>query len=531
MRCSIFNIFFICILLTISSGCQKEKPPTPISEAITISIETDPQTLDPRQARNLETATAIHMLYEGLTRLDQDGNPSFAIAESVSISPDQKTYSFAIRESGWSNGKKVKAQDFEKSWKSVLDPHFPAPNAYQLYVIKGAKAAKEGKIPLDEVGITAIDDETLVVELERPVPYFLHLTATYFYYPVSEEMRHKDLAAEKINAENLVTNGPFKLQSWTRQNELVAETNQYYWYAPGIQLDKITFVVVDNPTALAMFDRQELDWTGSPLSTIPTDAILSLKSQNRLEIGPAAGVYLFRLNTEKAPFDQKKLRQALSLAINREDLVEYVLQGNQIPTQRLVPPSFMKGDAHQEKNQLAMAQKLFKEALNEKEIRKDQLSSITLCYANSERTHKIAQVVQQQWKENLGLEVQLQSCEKKVFFEHLKNHDYQIAIGNWFADFRDPISFLDVFKYKNNGTNNTQWENPRYIELLELSSVEANSTKRTALLKEAEDIIVDETPIIPLFFSSHNYLKHPGLKGVYFSELGYLDFKQAYLEK
>ena len=238
----------------------------------------------------------------------------------------------------------------------------------------------------------------------------------------------------------------------------------------------------------------------------------------------------FRFNIEKAPFDQIKIRQALNLALNRQELVEHVLQGNQIPALGFVPPSFLPAPPffldHDDKKAL----QLFQEALEENHLTIQELPRISLFYATGERSHKIAQVAQQQWKTVLGITVQLQSFESKVYFDRLKKQDYQISLGSWFADIRDPLSFLDVFKLKDNGTNNTQWQSTDYINLLTRSSQATAAPQREKLLKEAEAILMQDMPIAPLFYAAYNYLKSPVVKGVYFSELGYLDFKQAYVE-
>lgn len=523
-----FNKLLSCLLLSVLAitvfGCDRR-----ISEpeaTLRISSEVDPQTLDPRLVRDLSTATVIHMLYEGLTRLDEEGYPIFAAAEDVNISDDQKTYTFKLRKAKWNNGKPLTAYDFEKTWKSVLDPNFPAPNAYQLYVIKGAKAAKEDKASLDLVGIKATDDNTLVVNLENPTPYFLNLTSSYFYYPVSSSMRHNK-EGDKITPQNIVTNGPFKLEEFSHHNQLTAIKNPSYWDSKSVNLDKIQILIVDNPTALSMFERNELDWVGSPMGTIPTDALATLKNDGKLQIQPAAGIYLFRFNTEKPPLNNVKMRNALSLALNRQELIDHVLQGNQIAAKGLIPPSFINHSPFYRDHNATKALELFKEVLTENHLSLNDLPTMTICYGSSERAHKIAQVAQQQWKQALGLDIQLQSCESKVFYERLKTHDYQIGIGSWFADIRDPISFLEVFKYKDNGTNNTQWENSHYVQLLNLSSQANTPAEREKLLLEAELKLIEEMPIAPLFFSAYNYLVQPNVKDVYFSELGYLDFKNA----
>lgn len=514
-----------CLLLT--TACQKHEP---TSSTLRISCETDPQTLDPRQVRDLSTVTVMHMLYEGLMRNQADGQPAPALAEKVVISPDQKIYTFKLRNSAWSDGQPVTAYDFEDTWKSMLDPQYPCPNAYQLYPILGAQAAKEGKASSKQIGVHALNDHTLVVQLEQPTPYFLHLTATHFYYPVATPIRQQSSDSNASNDAHAITNGPYQLEHWSRHNELTAVPNPHYWDKNNVHLDRIALIVLDNSTALQLFQRGELEWTGSPLSTLSTDALASLKSQNQLKVTPAAGVYLFRINTERPPFTHAKMRQAFAMALNRADLVEHVLQGNQVPALGIIPPSFIQSAPLFEDNDTSRAHQLFQEALDEQNLSLHNFPSISIYYAAGERSHKIAQVVQQQWKDCLGVQVDLNSTEAKVYFDRLNKHDYQIGIGSWFADFRDPLSFLEVFKLKENGTNNTQWQNEQYGALLNQSSQMTQRLEREKVLKAAEEILVKDMPIVPLFYASYNYVQKPVVKGIYFSELGYLDFKNAYLD-
>jgi len=518
--------FFMLFLVS----CYPKKPPPRVESTLTVSTENDPQSLDPRQVRDLGTTTVIHMLYEGLMRLQEGGQVVPALAESVTISPDQKTYTFKLRRSGWSDGQLVTAYDFESTWKSVLHPDFPSANAYQLYVIKGAQSAKECRSCVEHIGVQALDASTLVVELERPIPYFLRLTAAHFFYPVHPSMRLNSIDSQASHNVQLVTNGPFKLEKWSRHNELTAVPQPYYWDRKSVHLDRVTLVVLDNATALQLFHQGELQWTGSPLSTLPIDALTPLNKQGKLEVNPATGLYFIRLNTANPPFNQVKIRQAFAYALQRADLIEHVLQGNQQVALGLIPPSLLKSAPHFRDAQTEQAKKLFQESLAENHLTVADLPKISLCYASSERGHKIAQVAQQQWKEVLGVQVDLESCESKVYFDRLNEKNYQMGIGGWFADIYDPISFLDVFKSKDNGTNNTEWENQEYTSLIERSLDSSQPAERIQLIKSAEQILVQEMPIIPLFYASYNYLKSPTIKNVHFSELGYLDFKHAYFE-
>ena len=252
-------------LLTCTACRQPEKPIAQESSTLRISTEGDPQTLDPRRVRDLATTTVIHMLYEGLMRTQEDGLPVPALAETVTISPDQKTYTFQLRRSAWSDGQPVTAYDFEETWKSLLSPQFPSPNAYQLDVIKGAQAAKEGRASINQIGVHAQDDATLIVDLEQPTPYFLHLTATHFLYPVHQSLRQQPVDSSALPDSKIVTNGPFKLEKWSRHNELTAIPNPYYWDQENVHLNRIQLVTLDNPTAIQLFKIGELDWAGSLL--------------------------------------------------------------------------------------------------------------------------------------------------------------------------------------------------------------------------------------------------------------------------
>jgi oligopeptide transport system substrate-binding protein len=499
-------------------------------QVIRIATASDPQTLDPRLARDLTTATALHLLYEGLTRQDSHGKAIPALAEAIEISEDLKTYTFTLRESMWSNGDHVTAHDFERSWKSVLDPHFPAPNANQLFVIKGAEAAKAGTAPIEAVKIHAQDPKTLIVELETPTPYFLELLATQFFYPVNRTFLQKPSPDSPMPDRDIITNGPFKLEKWDRRNEFTVVKNSRYWDEEHVYLSTASLILVDEGTALKLFETGQLEWAGSPLSTIATDALPELKEQGHLEIRPAAGTHWLRFNTGSGMLANAKFRSALSLAIDRHGLVEHVLQGSQKPATGIVPPPLW-GNATRyfEDNDMPKAWSLFQEALNELNISKDDLQPLTICYASNERTNKIAQTIQQQWSKAFGIKVVLEPCESHMYFTRLKNVDFQVSIGSWYADFADPINFLEIFRSKNNGVNNTHWENEDYSALLAYSGKIADRSKRIQVLKEAEKILIQDMPIAPLFHASLNYVKKNTVNGVYLSELGWLDLKNAYI--
>jgi oligopeptide transport system substrate-binding protein len=334
----------------------------------------------------------------------------------------------------------------------------------------------------------------------------------------------------KKDDSSTIVSGPFKLEKWVRGRELVFVKNYSYWDASSVHLDKVSVQVLDDDVALKLFEKGEIEWTGAPMGTIPPDTLHFLKNQSKLEFSPAAGTYFFRVNITHPPFDNPKIRKAFSYALNREEIVHHVTQGNEKPAMGLIPPS-IKGciKPYFSDQNVAKAQMLFIQALQEMGMDRINFPVITISYAQDELYHKVAQAIQSQWREIFGIEVLLQSNEPKFFYHKVKKKDYQLAFGSWFADFRDPINFLDAFKLMWNGANNTGWEHPLYTALLDQSNVEFDHTKRYKLLHFAEYLLMEEMPIIPLFFATFSYAKKKELKGVYFSDTGYLDFKHAYI--
>ena len=312
-----------CLFLVACQTSDKTK------QSFCINIGEDPQSLDPRKARDVNSYSILNMLFEGLTRLSKEGSPEGALAEKIEISEDQKKYTFTLRKSFWSNGDKVTSYDFAYSWKKILDEKFPSSTAYQLYMIKNAKLAKEGKISVDEVGITTLDENTLVVELERPVSYFLELLSFPFFFPVNSKV-DKDQPGWAERKETYVSNGPFKLNAWVNNDKIDVIKNELYWDRSNVKLGKISLFMVPSETEFNMFEVGELDWAGSPFSTLPVDAFKKLKKQENLHIAPYLGTYFLRVNTN---FEQQQksllsvsFRNALASSIDREGITTHVLQ-------------------------------------------------------------------------------------------------------------------------------------------------------------------------------------------------------------
>ncbi|MCC5832599.1 MAG: peptide ABC transporter substrate-binding protein [Chlamydiales bacterium] len=521
------SLFFACC------GNVKRVP----EQRLRLNLYCEPPTLDPRKFTDATSGNLLVMLFEGLTRTGFDHKPYPAAAEEILISKDKRTYIFKLRETYWSNGDRVTAEDFAYSWRKILDPKFPSPFAYKLYVIKNAWKIKEGKLPMEELGVRVIDEKTLEVSLNHPTPYFLELTGFPTFFPVNKRI-DKSTSDWSADAGPLyVSNGPFKLKSWEHESEILVEKNPLYWDADSVNLESIHLSMIDDTTTeFYMYEMGELDWAGSPISNLPPEFIPALKEEGKIEISPATAVYYYKVNTDDPALSNQKIRQALALCVNRKEIVDHITQAEQEPALGIVPPMpGWKRSALYEDGDIERARHLFDQGLEEMGTDLKNFPTLTLSYNTNREHQKIAQAIQQQWKEGLGIKVELETSDWKVYLSKINKQNYQIARMGWVGDFHDPISFLEPFKYRDNpnigGNNETGWEHPDFAAYLEKAEKEVDEEKRAWLLSKAEELLISEMPVIPIFYINFAYLKKPYVHGLYISSLGIVDFKKAYLEK
>ena len=498
-------------------------------KVLRLNLHSEPPTADPALAEDSTSGALLRATFDGLTRIGEDGKPHESVAEKIDISEDGLTYTFHLRDSKWSNGDPVTAHDFEYAWKHALEPSVAANYAYQLYYIKNAQAFNTNKAKAEDVGVKALDDKTLEVKLENPTPFFLELTAFYTYYPVNKKVAEAD-PKWATEAKTHVGNGPFKMETWEHKSKLVLVKNENYWDKDAVKLDKIDFSMVeDENTELSMFDNGDLDWAGAPLSALPTDAIPALKESGKMQVHAIAGTYLYKFNTEQAPFNNAKIRKAFAYAIDRQSIVDNVTQANQQPAMGLVPPTMaVASEPYFKDNDIETAKKLLEEGMKEEGLTK--LPTITLSYNTSEGHKKIAEAVQDQWKKAFGIDVKLENKEWKVYLDDLHQGKFMIGRSSWSGDFNDPINFLELFKFKNGGNNDTKWENPKFQELRNQSALEKDEAKRKQILADAEKIFMDEMPAAPIYYYTHSYVKNDKVKGVVLDGLGFVDYKWATIE-
>ncbi len=515
----IFNVVLFYLLLI---GCSSSKK----QNVLSLNLRGDPVTLDPRLARDLGSLAVTRTLFDGLVRINKAEKAELSIAETVDISSDETVYTFVLKPTVWSNGKAVTAQDFVYAWKKVLTPEFPSSQAFHLYVIKNGRKAKEGKISFDQVGIKALDERTLQVELEHPVPYFLDLIALPVFFPIPENSDEAG-SGDPCHETSFVGNGPFMLNSWKHSDVLKVKKNPTYWDADQVKLGGIDFFMVEEASALAMFRRGELDWVGSPLCVIPVDAIERLKQEGILQRKPFLATYFIRINTEAAPFQKPLMRRAFGMGINRSEIVDHVMRGGQQAATQFLPPSFGTHPYFIDGN-VELARNYFAEGL--KELEGEELPVISFLYPAGERTHLMAQVLQDQWYSTFGVSVKLCAVERKVFFDRLAKGSFQLAAGSWFADFNDEINFLEIFKFKEGGSNSTAWDNVDYRHLLDKALKSKERKERKEIFDACEEILMKEMPIIPIYHPMMVYVLNKKIKDVILLNFGTIDFKWAYLD-
>ena len=524
---------FSILLVMFFTGCNKDHIASSSEERVlNLSFQSEVRSLDPRIGVDYPSSFAVKMLFEGLTRIGFDKNIEPAIAQSWEISEDQTQYTFHLRPSSWSNGDPVSAEDFVYTWKKVLDPHLATTAVHHFYPIKNVQAIVQGKKAIDEMGIKALDSQTLVIELEHPTPYFLEALAAPAFFPVNPRVdRENNDWTER--AATFVSNGPFRLKEWKIENELELIKNPQYWDAPSVRLPGIKIAIIKDPmTQFGMYEKEELEWAGKPLAKLALDSIKTLKKKGVISFYPSLGINWCILNTEKYPFNNKKMRLAFAYAVNRKEITDNVLQEGEIPALSVLGRSTaVQEEPYFKDNNVSKARELFDEALSELGFDRSNLPDITLNYTATELHQRLAVTLQEQWHKAFGIRIHLQAHEWKVHFNQLVNGDFQFGMTSWYPAFRDAIYTLEIFKYRSEGANISQWENEDYQALLDASDHEVDLAKRKEYFHRAEELLMEEMPVIPLFFTVISYVQAPYLKNVRLTECNDVDFRWAYFEE
>ncbi|MFH1498536.1 MAG: peptide ABC transporter substrate-binding protein [Verrucomicrobiota bacterium] len=491
-------------------------------------------TLDPHLATGTSEQRVLSALFEGLVAPHpEDLHPVPGVAASWHLSADQLTYTFKLRpDARWSNGDPVTSRDFAASFQRVLTPAFAAPNAALLHILQGAQAYHLGRSDdFSQVGVQTPDDHTLVLTLQHPAPYFLTLLSHPAWYPVhlasiSLHGAPADRANRWATPGRLVGNGPFTLTDWKPDQRIVVGKNPAYWDAATVTLQAIHFYPIDS------LDAEERAFRSGQLhltEALPPGRIDAYRRDHPelLRIDPYLGTYFLRINTTRPFLNQREVRLALSAAIDREAIVDTILRGGQLPADSLTPPG--------------TAGYLPPEGLTfDPEVARKHLAAagypggqgapqIELLYNTSETHRQIAEAIQAMWSKELGLRVRLSNQELAATLQARATGDYELLRSVWIGDYADPSTFLELFT-KDSTNNFTGWTHADYDRLLYRAARTTDNLERFTLLREAELLLLKDTPVIPLYHYTHVFLKHPSVKGWHPTLLDHHPYKHVRLE-
>ncbi len=532
--------FLLLIFVIVAVGCGK-KTLSPVEHAtkdniLLVANGNEPRELDPLLTTGSPEHNILFTLFEGLV----SKNPKTlavqpAVAEKWALSEDKKTYTFTLRKNArWSNGDPVTAHDYVYAWKRSLMPAFGSEWAYMKYYIKNAEAFHSGAIDnFDLVGVNATDDHTLTVELNYPTSFFLQLLDHNSYYPVHQGTIEKYAAIDQpispwTRPENFVGNGPFVLTRWDINEAIETKRNQYYWDTQNVALNGVHFYPIEDQQAeVRAFRSGQVHLTYTPQMAIEKIAYYKENHPESLRITPTYSIYHYELNTTKPPLDNPLVRRALAMAIDRETLVKHVSKGGEPPAFSFIPPDptgyspTSLFNYSPEKARALLAEAGYPNG--------EGFPTIDLLYNTQDNHRKVALAIQQMLKDNLNIQIQLTNQEWKVYLNSKRNLEHDIARAGWIADYLDPSNFIEVL-YSLSGNNDTGWKNDEYDALVELLKKTSDEKARHALFDQANKILAEEMPIIPIYNYSDLNLVSPNVKGWHDNVMHYHPYNRVSLE-
>ena len=530
-------IVFLMMFLVIISCTKKSETSTESVPSISINLGPEPKTMDPTlNSINVVSSYILHA-FEGLTKIDSNNNVRPGMAETWEISDDGLVYTFHIRNNAkWSDGKPVTAHDFEYSWKRAVDPNTAAEYSYMMEIVKNAKEINAGNMDYNSLGVRAIDDYTFEVQLENPAIYFIDFIAsTVVFMPVRKDIIEQYGDKWTLTPETYIGNGPYKMKERVIDEKIVFDINTNYYDADKQVAKQINFVLMSDPnTAIAGIRGGTIDF--SALEP-PSAEIEKLNNEGYIVANNAIGTYYIELNITNKAFEDKRVRQALSLAIDRNYLVKNVTKGGQVPAGAFVPTevrglnsTFRKENKEYinvndyennvKKAKALMAEAGYPDGANYPVIELKVSPGIYVL---------VGEALQQMWKENLNVNVSLVQEEFPITLQTLVEKDYQMARMGWTGDYNDPMTMLDVMT-SGGGVNHTGFANKEYDDnLLTAKQTEDNNIRMDAMAK-AENILMEEMPIIPLYYRADSFMKNPKLQGVVLNPLGRHKFNYSYIK-
>lgn len=478
----------------------------------------EPASLNTLLATYAYDFTPINAMIECLYRDDENDVPQPAGAETVDISDDKLVYTFHLREDAtWSNGDPVVATDYEFAWQQALNPKVASDYAYMLYFIHNAEPYFNGEVEWSEVGVKVIDDYTLEVTLDNPLPYATDLFAFPTLAPINQKF-YEEVGADKYatDAEYFCCNGMYELTEWSHNSQIVFQKREDYWNADAVGPDEIVYkIITDSQAGLNSYLSREIDYTD-----LDSGEVVQQAEAAGFEVGvkPARSSYYLIVNTEDEFMSNQNLRLALAYSIDKQALVDTVYQNDNQPMTSFTPPAIMgandssfqealvaeRGEMYPGSGDLEKAQEYLQAALEELGCTVDELNLSIDCADDSLRRN-CATFLQEQWRQNLGIEnITVNSMQTKQVAANRQSGDYCMSLGGWSPDYNDAINFLDLW-VTDGGNNDSFWSNEEYDNLIAQATAEADEEVRQQYLFDAEEILAAEMPIIPLYWQCQNY--------------------------
>ena len=530
------KILFLLLGLVLIVSCG-DKGTKLKGKTVTFNIEAEPSSLDPQLLTDMGGFMISNATYENVVRLNEKNEIVPAGAESYTVSPDGKIWTFKLRKDAkWSNGDPVLAKDYVNGLKRGLDPKLASEYAYMAYYIKGAEDFNTAKTTdFSTVGVTAPDDYTVVYELSKPAAYFGKILILPIFAPVNAKALEQFKDKYETEASNSIYNGPYTMVEWVHDNKAVLVKNENYWNKDNIKIDNLVAMMTpDFDAAVSMYQNGEMD-----LTKISNEKIDVFKGKPDLQVHANGRVYYFGFNVTDDILKNIKIRKALSLAVDRNKLVSDVLRNSSFVGSGLVANGTpgTSGDFREENGNLydqykaEDIKKLFEEGL--KELGKTPADvNLTLAIDEKGSAKKEAEYFQAQWQEKLGIKVNIESTTFKIRLEKGKNYDYQVIRYAWGPDYADPMTYLELLYSKSGAINITKYNNPEYDKLIELAQVNNDNAVRMDAMKKAEKIATEEFFYSGLYYESANYAVNPKIKNVVIRAVGApVDFYYADLSE
>lgn len=525
------------LLLTACNNKANKSDTEAKKQVLNVTVAEEIPSLDTAKTMDGTSTHVMQNIFEGLYILDDQDQPIPAVAKSFQRSEDGKKYTFNLRKDAkWSNGDSVTANDFIFAWKRAINPETASQYAYMLFHVKNAKEINKGTMPLDNLGVKAINDYKLEVELEQPIPYFLQLLALPIYLPQHESFLKEQGKNYALEPSNLIYNGPFVLEKWKHEQEFQLKKNATYWDQKKVKLDEINFQIVkDTMTAVNLYEAGDLDRV--PINSQFVD---KYKGNKELHMSSDPGIAMLRFNEKNSALANKKVRQSISLALNKEDFVANFINNGAKSASGLVPvghvneetgKDFRKENGDLSSYDLQNAKKIWKEAKKELGVEQVNLEFLTFEQDNAKR---MAEYIKGDLEKNLhGLTIQIKQQPFKQKLQLEQTGDYDITMANWGPDYKDPISYLELFT-TGNPNNKMNYSNARYDELIKKAKTDfvLEPEKRWGALLEAEQVLLEDAAVAPLYHIGSAYVQKDYVKGIEKHQFGGVyTYKNAYIIK